>query len=309
VAERRILIVGGSGVLGRGVIPQLVSLGHRVTALVRRDDAARAAEAMGAEPVRGDIFAPDTLRAAAESHDVVVHLATRIPRAIPGRPDDFAENDRIRSEGTRNLVAAAESAGVGHLVLQSIVWVHGDHGDAWIDEDAAIKPSRLTRSAVDLESQGVAFAARTGARVIALRCGSLYSAEAWHTREVIRRLRSRLLPVVGDGKNFQGFVHASDAAAAFAAAAVSNAAGTFLVTDNEPARMGEFLRWLAQAAGAHAPLHLPAFMARLALGAEMEAAYGSSLRCRNDRVKVALGWAPRYPSFRDGYLEVLPRIS
>jgi nucleoside-diphosphate-sugar epimerase len=72
--------------------------------------------------------------------------------------------------------------------------------------------------------------------------------------------------------------------------------------------MGDFLRWLAQAAGAHPPLHLPGFMARLALGAEMEAAYSSSLRCRNDRIKAALGWAPRYPSFREGYAEVLPRI-
>jgi len=309
VAERRILVVGASGVLGRRVIPQLVSLGQRVTALVRRDDAARAAEAAGARAVRGDIFAPDMLRAAAESQDVIVHLATRNPRVIPGRPDDFAENDRIRSEGTRNLIAAAEAAGAGQLVLQSIIWVHGDHGDAWIDENAALKPSRLTRSAVDLETQGAAFAVRTGARVTTLRCGSLYAADAWHTREVIRRLRSRLLPIISDGRNFQGFVHATDAAAAFVTAAVSDVTGTFLLTDNEPARMGEFLRWLAQAAGAHAPLHLPAFMARIALGAEMEAAYTSSLRCRNDRLSVALGWAPRYPSFRDGYPDVLAQLA
>jgi len=309
MAERRVLVVGGSGVIGRRLIPSLVALGHRVTALARRDESAQAALAMGAQPVRGDIFEPDTLRAAAAAQDVVVHLATRIPRAFPGRPDDFAENDRIRSEGTRHLVAAAESAGVGHLVLQSIIWVHGDHGEAWVDEAAALKPSRLTRSAVDLEVQGSAFAARSGARVTTLRCGSLYAADAWHTREVVRRLRSRLLPVVGDGRNFQGFVHAADAAAAFAAAASpESAAGTYLVTDDEPARMGDFLRWLAQAAGAHAPLHLPTFMARLALGAEMEAAYGSSLRCRNDRAKAALGWALRYPSHREGYAEVLPRI-
>ena len=310
MAERRILVVGGSGVIGRQLVPLLVARGHRVTVLARSDASAQAVEAMGAQSVRGDILAPDTLGAAAAAQDVIVHLATRIPRAFPGRPDDFAENDRIRSEGTRHLLAAAESAGVARVVLQSIIWVHGDHGETWIDETAAIKPARLTRSAVDLETQGGAFAARTGAAVTTLRCGSLYAADAWHTREVVRRLRGRTLPIVGDGANYQGFVHADDAAAAFAAAATSaGSTGTFFVTDDEPARMADFLRWLALAAGASAPLHLPAFMARLALGAEMEAAYGASLRCRNDQIKQQLGWAPRYATFRDGYAEALPRLS
>jgi nucleoside-diphosphate-sugar epimerase len=305
LTERRILVVGGSGVIGRQLVPLLVARGHRVTVLARSDASAQAAEAMGAQSVRGDILAPDTLGAAAAAQDAIVHLATRIPRAFPGRPDDFAENDRIRSEGTRHLLAAAELAGVARVVLQSIIWVHGDHGETWIDETAAIKPARLTRSAVDLETQGGAFAARTGATVTTLRCGSLYAADAWHTREVVRRLRGRTLPIVGDGANYQGFVHAGDAAAAFAAAATSDGAtGTFFVTDDEPARMADFLRWLARAAGASAPLHLPAFMARLALGSEMEAAYGASVRCRNDRIKQQLGWAPRYATFRDGYTEI-----
>ena len=80
------------------------------------------------------------------------------------------------------------------------------------------------------------------------------------------------------------------------------------MTDDEPARMGDFMRWLAQAVSAHAPLHLPGFMARLALGAEMEAAYGSSLRCRNDAIKSALGWAPTFATYRAGYADVLARI-
>lgn len=310
MTERRVLVVGGSGVIGRVLVPLLVAGGHRVTVLARGEVSAQAAESAGARAVRGDIFAPDTLGVAAADQEVVVHLATRIPRTFPGRPDDFAENDRIRTEGTRNLLAAAEAAGARHVVLQSIIWVHGDHGDGWIDESAAVKPSRLTRSAVDLESQGAAFAARSGARVTTLRCGSLYAADAWHTKEIVHRLRGRTLPIVGGGHNYQGFIHAADMASAFAAAALSDGpGGPFFVTDDEPSRMADFLHWLAKAAGAHAPLHLPSFMARIALGSEMEAAIGSSLRCRNDRMKAAFGWAPRYPSYREGYAEVLPRLA
>jgi nucleoside-diphosphate-sugar epimerase len=309
LADRRILVVGGSGVIGRSLVPVLVAGGHRVTVLARRDETARLAEAMGARPARGDIFAPDTLRDAAADQDAIVHLATRIPRAFPGRPDDFAENDRIRREGTMHLLAAAEAAGVARVVLQSIIWVHGDHGETWLDEDSALKPGRLTQSAVDLESQGRAFAQRTGAATSVLRCGSLYSAGAWHTQEIVRRLRGRILPIVAGGRNFQGFVHVDDAAAAFAAAALAaGAGGTLLVTDDEPVRMSDYLNWLAQAAGASRPLHVPAFVARLALGSDMEAAYGASVRCRNARAKAQLGWQPRYPSFREGYPEVLAKL-
>lgn len=305
----RVLVCGGTGVLGRYLVPRLVARGHEVTVLTRSDGRAQLAQSLGARPVTGDILTPNSLHAAAPGHDVIVHAATQIPRAFPGKPEDFAGNDRIRREGTAHLLAAAEAAGIRRIVLQSIIWVHGDHGDAWIDETAALKPAKLTQSAVDLESQGRGFAERTGASVTILRCGSLYAAEAWHTREIVRRLRHRLLPIVADGRNYQGFIHGADMAAAFAAAVEwGGAGGVFFVTDDEPSPLGDYLHWLARAAGASEPLHIPRFVARLALGHEMEAAYTSSLRCRNDRTKLALGWVPAYPTFREGYAEVLPRM-
>jgi nucleoside-diphosphate-sugar epimerase len=305
----RVLVCGGTGVLGRYLVPRLVARGHEVTVLARSDERARLAQGFGARPVTGDILAPNSLHAAAPGHDAIVHAATRIPRTFPGKPEDFAANDRLRREGTAHLLAAAETAGIRRIVLQSIIWVHGDHGVSWIDETATLKPGRLNQSAVDLESQGRDFAERTGATVTALRCGSLYAAESWHTREIVRRLRQRLLPIVAGGHNYQGFIHAADMAAAFTAALEGNGAGgAFFVTDDEPVPLGDYLRWLAHAAAASEPLHLPRFMARLALGQEMEAAYSSSLRCRNDRSKQALGWKPQYPTFRDGYVEVLPKL-
>jgi nucleoside-diphosphate-sugar epimerase len=290
-------------------VPLLVSRGHEVSALVRSDRSSETAAAMGATPVRGDILAPGTLAAAAAGQDTVIHAATSIPRSFPGKPNEFAVNDRIRREGTANLLAAARRAGVRRVVVQSIVWVHGEQRGAWIDEDAPLKPGRLAQSAVDMEAQVRGFANETGASAHVLRCSGLYAAEAYHTREILDRLKRRLAPIIGGGENFQCFVHAADVASAFALPAETEQPGaTYFVTDDEPVRLADYLRWLAKASGAPEPMRIPHFMARLALGQEMLEAYSASLRCRNDRIKQRLGWSPKYPTFRDGYAEVLPRL-
>jgi len=305
----RILVCGGSGVLGRYLVPRLVGQGHAVTVVSRSERADRLVQELGARPVRGDILAPATLVTAAAGHEVVIHAATSLPRTFPGRPADFALNDRVRHEGTRNLLAAAAASGVRRFVLQSIIWVHGDQRGAWIDEDATLAPGVLARSAVDAEAMTREAAVHHGFAADIVRAGGFYAAESYHTREILARLRRRLAPIIGDGGNFQCFIHAADAAAAFAAAAEASGPGdTYFAVDDEPVPLGQYLTWLAQAVGAPAPLRVPELLARLTLGAEMADAYGASLRCRNDRLKQQLGWTPRYPTFRDGYADVLPRL-
>lgn len=296
--------------LGSHLVPLLVARGHDVRVLSRSPEKAALIEGWGARPVPGDILKKATLLEAARGSEVVVHSATRIPHTFPGRPADFAENDRIREEGTRNLVDAAGTAGVSRLVIQSIIWVHGDTGGEWIDEDAPLKPGPLAASAVAMEAEAREAAARYSFALDVLRGGGFYSAHAYHTREVVARLRRRMAPIIGAGDSYQCFVHVADAASAFALATeCSDSGGTYLVVDDEPVRLGTYLTWLAKAAGAPAPLHVPEFLARMTIGAEMTSAYTASLRCRNDRIKQRLGWSPAYLGFREGYAEVLPQLA
>lgn len=102
----QILVCGGTGVLGQYFVPLLVAQGHVVTGLARSASAAERIAAWGARPAPGDVFDSAALAIAVRGHEVVIHAATRIPRVFPGRPSDFAENDRIRREGTRRLVEA-----------------------------------------------------------------------------------------------------------------------------------------------------------------------------------------------------------
>lgn len=303
----RLLICGATGVIGRYLVPMLAAE-HELTALVRSERSEALARSLGARTVRGDVLAAASLGPACQGQEAVINLATSLPRAFPGRPADFAMNDRIRREGTFNLLLACEKANVGHVVLESIIWVHGDQRGALIDEEAPLHPSIVARSAVEMEQQGRSFAQRTGASVTVLRCSGLYAAEAWHIREIVDRLRRRLVPIIGQGDNFQDFVHAHDAGAAFALAATRRISGTCFVTDDAPTRLGDYLRWLAKAVGAPEPMRIPHFVARMTLGSDMLEAYGASLRCSNARIKEVLGWSPRYPTIQAGYAEVLPRL-
>jgi nucleoside-diphosphate-sugar epimerase len=305
----RVLVAGGTGVLGAYLLPRLLRAGHDVTALARTVAGTRQLAAAGVTPALADVFDADAVRRAAQGNEVVIHGATRIPRVFPGRPADFTENDRIRRDGTRNLLAAAAAGGARRFVLQSIVWVHGDPQGAWIDEEATLQPGAIARSAVDAEAMAREASAHHGFAVDILRCGAFYAAEAFHTREILERLRHRTAPIIGRGENYQCFVHAADVAEAFARAAEATIPGdTYFVTDDAPVPIGEYLTWLARVIGAPAPLHIPQLLARLTLGPDMANAYGASLRCRTDRIKRQLGWAPRYPTFRDGYAEVLARL-
>jgi nucleoside-diphosphate-sugar epimerase len=309
MSGRRVLVCGGTGVLGTYLVPLLVGRGNDVTVLVRSAERAALVQSWGARAAMGDILDPASLYAAAKGCEVVVHAATRIPRTFPGKPADFEANDRIREDGTRNLTEAAGRAGCARLVIQSIIWVHGNTRGEWIDEDAPLRPGRLAVSAVAMEAESRQAASRFGWALDVLRCGGFYAAESYHTREIVNRLRRRMAPIIGKGDNFQCFVHVADAALAFAQAVeATDSGGTCLVVDDEPVPLGEYLTWLAGACGAPPPLHVPEFLARMTLGGDMAGAYTASLRCRNTRARERLNWQPAYPTFRDGYAEVLPKL-
>ena len=114
----KVVVLGSTGVLGRNVLPRLMERGHQVRAVARRAERVQSLNNIGMEAVLGDILRPDTLPAAVADCDAVVDLATAIPRA--GHPQDFTTNDRIRREGTRNLLDACHVSGVKRYIQQRL---------------------------------------------------------------------------------------------------------------------------------------------------------------------------------------------
>jgi len=309
----RVFIAGATGVIGRRLVPMLVADGHEVTAMVRSPERADAARALGAGAAVADALDPAAVRAAvtAASPEVVIHQLTALPKRIDPRKieRDFVLNDRLRSEGTRYLVAAAQDAGVRRVIAQSIAFayapttpgsLHGEDDPLFLDA-----PKDFRRSAQALHDLETAV---LGAGGVVLRYGYFYGPGASISREgsMGEDLKRRRMPLVGAGSGVWSFIHIDDAARATLAALREDVpSGAYNIVDDDPAPVREWLPELAQAVGAPKPMKIPAFIARLAAGSYGTAAMTTAQGASNERAKQALQWSPQVASWRVGFRTAL----
>ncbi len=310
-AGTRVFVAGASGALGRPLVRQLLAAGYAVTGMTRRAEAAAELRRAGAEAVVCDVFDADALRqaVAAAEPEAMVHALTALPPEFKPREDDLAATNRVRTEGTRNLLDAARGAGVRRLVAESVAFFYEPTG-GWVkDESAPLlgdPPGRLAAglaAVVDLENQ-VLGGEPEG---LVLRCGWLYGPGTYYERggSVAELTRRRRNPVVGAGTGTFSFVHVEDAAAAIVAALRRGDPGVYNVVDDEPARLSEWLPVYARALGARPPRRVPVWLARLAAGSDL-AQQALTLRgAANTKAKRELGWAPAHPSWRRGFPDSL----
>src|SRR5690349_17196735 len=136
----RVFVAGATGAIGRPLLPQLVAAGHEVTGMTRREERMEEIRAAGATPVRADVFQPDELSEAVRSTEpeVVVHLLTALPPRIDYRAkeDPLEPTNRVRTKGTRNLVAAAQAAGAKRIVAESVAFFYVPEGE-WVKDEEA----------------------------------------------------------------------------------------------------------------------------------------------------------------------------
>jgi nucleoside-diphosphate-sugar epimerase len=307
----RIFLAGATGALGRRLVPLLVAGGHQVSGTTRTPEKADDLREWGAEPVVVDALDRAAVYAAvaAAKPDVVVHQLTALTVELKLRKLDqtFAMTNRLRTEGTDILLAAAQAAGARRFVAQSFTgWPSERTGGPVKTEDDPIDPhpypaSRQTVAAIR-HVETVVPAAR-GIEGLVLRYGGFYGPGNTMGRggEFLEMVRKRQLPIVGGGGGIWSFVHIDDAAAATVAAVEGGAPGLYNVVDDEPAAVREWLPYLARVIGAKPPRRVPAWLVRPLLGgfgiAMMTEIRGSS----NAKAKRELGWTLRYPSWRQGF--------
>jgi nucleoside-diphosphate-sugar epimerase len=308
----RVFVAGASGALGRPLVRQLLAAGHTVTGMTRREEAAAELRAAGAEAAVCDVFDAAALRAAvtAAKPDAVVHALTALPPRIKPREDYLAATNRIRTEGTRNLVAATRAAGAKRLVAESVCFFYEPSG-GWVkDEGAPLvrSPSGRVEAAVDairdLENQVLG---AEGIEGLVLRFGWLYGEGTYYAPDgaIAEETRRRRYPIVGEGSGTFSFIHVEDAAAAIAAALRQGSHGVYNVADDEPARLSEWLPVYARELGARPPRRVPVWLARLLAGGAVAASAVELRGAANAKAKRELGWAPAHPSWRRGFAETL----
>jgi len=295
----KIFISGATGVIGRRVIPILLAQGHSVTAIVRRMPGPSSAVHSDLNFVNVDMFEKEALSRAVAGHDVVINLATHMPDAAWKMPLRLAwrENDRIRTQGAANIADAALAGGATRLIQESFAPAYPDSGDRWIDEETPLQPAAYDRTVIDAERSAAGFAGKGRAAVI-LRFAAFYGPDAMQTKSYIDGLRWGWAALPGDPAAFISSISHDDAALAVAAA-VRAPVGTYNVGDDEPVTRATFFGALAQSLGMDAPRFLPRWATPLfgAVGSTL----ARSLRLSNARLKQATGWAPSFPSVREGW--------
>jgi nucleoside-diphosphate-sugar epimerase len=303
----RVFIAGGTGVIGRRLVPQLVARGHQVTATTTSAGKLGLLERLGAVGVVMDGLDAASLgeAVAAARPDAIVHQMTALSVAHAGKPNlrkpdrFFATTNRLRSEGTDHLLAAAEATGVTNFVAQSAAIFNGIREGGWVKtEEDPLDVVEGTKAINYLEEVVV----KAGGAV--LRYGGLYGPGA--IDDQVKLVRKRLYPLVGRGTGYFSWVHTDDAASATVLAVEQKAKGVFNIVDDEPAPVSQWLPYLAECAGAKPPRRLPAWLARMLAGEMMVDMMTNKGRgFSNAKAKRELGWQLRYPSWRQGFKEEL----
>jgi nucleoside-diphosphate-sugar epimerase len=302
----RVFVAGGSGVIGRRLVPQLVARGHQVIATTTSAAKVRLLEQLGAEgTVMDGLDAASVGEAlAAARPDAIVHQMTGLSVAHAGKPNlrradrFFATTNRLRSEGADHLLAAAEATGVSHVVAQGHASMNGIRKGGWVKtEEDPLEVIEGTKAINHLEDVIV----KAGGAV--LRYGGFYGPGAWEDQ--VKLVRRRLLPLVGAGAGYVSWVHVDDATSATVLAVEQRATGLFNIVDDEPAPVSEWLPYLAECAGAKPPRRVPRWLARLLAGEMVVGMMTEGRGFSNVKAKRELGWELRYPSWRQGFKEVL----
>jgi nucleoside-diphosphate-sugar epimerase len=305
----RVFVAGASGAIGARLVPQLLERGHEVLGTTRSPQKAARLREQGAEAVVLDLLDPTAVRDAvvAARPDAIVHQAT----ALSGLSDfkhfnrSFAETNRLRTEGTDALLAAAREAGVRRFVAQSFAgWPYAREGGPIKREDDPLDPTPVPAMSETLAAIRHLERAVVDAGGIALRYGGFYGSPDDAQLELVRKRR---FPIVGDGGGVWSFVHLDDAASATVLALERGASGVYNIVDDEPAPVREWLPALAAAIGAKPPRRIPRWLARLAAGESGVVLMTEIRGASNAKAKRELGWTPRYPSWRQGFVEAYRR--
>jgi nucleoside-diphosphate-sugar epimerase len=299
-----IFIAGGTGAIGRLLVPMLAGAGHKVVGLTRAAERASQLERMGAKAVVGDVYDRARLAqlvAKAEA-EVVIHQLTAF--GAQGA-DPLEETIRVRIDGTRNLVAAAREAGAKRFIAQSISFVCSPAGKGltdeatplYLDSPPALRP--LVESVASLERQTL----ESGMNGIVLRYGWFYGPGTnYDPAGVIPgAIRKGRMPIVGEGAGTYSFIGLRDAALATMKALQYQGTGVFNIVDDAPARLSEWLPFAAGLLKAPAPGHMDERLAREKIGDRMVYFFNQQRGASNAKAKRELGWKPEVASWRAGF--------
>jgi nucleoside-diphosphate-sugar epimerase len=298
----KIFIAGGTGAIGRPLIAKLLAKGHTLVALTRSPEKAQALVQQGIEPAIADVFDTDAVKAVVSraQPEVVIEQLTALPRTYTPESMNAAAalNNRIRLEGGANMLAAAQAAGVRRYLRQSIAfWAVPGSGLA--DEetplafDASPGVAAGARELTELEHR---LLGNPNIEGIGLRYGFFYGPSTWFNPDgdVARQVRQQQFPIIGNGEGVWSWLHIEDAAIATIAAAERGNPGIYLIANDQPLALCEWLPAFARWLNALPPPQVSVEDALKGDGGADAVYYGTQMRgVSNAKAKRDLNFQPR----------------
>ena len=293
----RIFLAGGSGAIGVPLIRQLVASGHQVTALTRTSANAPKLRALGATPAVGDALDADALRRvvadARPTH--VIHQLTALPKGGPRHVRDLEATNRLRTDGTHNLIDAAVAAGASRIVVGSFALFRPERV---ADVPASMRPAAEAVRSLELQTLEASRARRIEG--VVLRYGLFYGPDVPSTIEMVTMSKRRMLPTIRGDRGLLPCIHIDDAAAATVVALDRAPAGSvYDIVDDEPVSLSEIAVTIAAESGAPKPFAIPAWVPRLFMP-YMARVLSVRLPLSNAKAREELGWRPQFPTMREG---------
>ncbi len=308
----KVLLAGATGAIGRRLVPRLVEVGHQVTAMTRSKEKLGELYELGAEPILCDVFDAGRLGSvvAKAKPDAVINQLTDLPQSLNPRKlgEYYAANNRVRREGTSNLLSAALGAGVRRFLVQGAAYWYAPTGGAVKTEEAPLyldAPAPIGSAVETINEVEDAVLSADGIDGVVLRYGMFYGPRTWYAKDgnVGRQVRKRRYPMIGHGEGMYSFIHVDDAASATVAVLERARPGVYNVVDDDPATAAEWMPLYAEALGAKRPPRVPAFLARVIAGDALVTWMLGLRGASNDKIKEELGWRPQYESWRRGFFE------
>lgn len=308
----KVLVAGATGAIGRPLLPLLIKAGYQVAGITRSAEKAALLSGAGIEPVVCDVLDRAKLveTLAKVRPEAVIHQLTELPQDLDLKKleEFYRKNNRIRSEGTKNLLDAARLAGVRRFLVQSMAsWyrpgkngLRTEHDQLYLNAPEPVgKGVRALKymETIVLESE---------LEGIVLRYGAFYGPGTWFSRNgsAAKQVLARKYPIIGNGSGVYSWIHIDDAAEATVAALERAQPGVYNVADDEPAAVREWLPIYAATLGAKTPRKVPLLVARFFGGGIVK--WESTMPgASNARIKKMLDWKPRYETWRRGFAEAL----
>jgi len=300
-----VFVAGGSGAIGIPLVRALVRAGHQVTALTRTAGKQEELRALGATPAVADALNRDALitavATARSTH--VIHQLTALPKDGPRKAGDLEATNRLRIDGTRNLIDAAVHAGARRFLVGSFAPLSPRSP---VDAATELAAAAAIRS---MESQTLQASKDGRIEGVVLRYGLFYGLEAASTVKMIELVRKRRLPVIRGDAGQLPLIHVDDAVGATICALDRAPAGSvYDIVDDRAVSMTEIVDALARYTGSPMPFRVPAWLPRL-LAPYMSRMTSLRMPLSNARAKAELGWRPRFPTMNDGMAAMFPHAA